>query len=61
MVRHQLVNDLPLGRSVCEALRMLEALQHVENCGEVCPADWNTSKSAISPTLESVSQYLGAK
>jgi peroxiredoxin (alkyl hydroperoxide reductase subunit C) len=40
---------------------MLEALQHVENCGEVCPADWNTGKSAISPTLESVSQYLGAK
>ena len=61
VVRHQLVNDLPLGRSVCEALRMLEALQHVENCGEVCPADWNTSKAAISPTLESVSQYLGAK
>jgi peroxiredoxin (alkyl hydroperoxide reductase subunit C) len=60
VVRHQLVNDLPLGRSVSEALRTLEALQHVERCGEVCPADWNTSKSAISPTLESVSQYLSA-
>jgi peroxiredoxin 2/4 len=60
VVRHQLVNDLPLGRSVSEALRMLEALQHVEAHGEVCPADWNKTKPAISPTLESVSNYLSA-
>ena len=58
IVRHQLVNDLPLGRSISEALRVLEALQHVEKYGEVCPADWNMEKPAISPTLESVSLYL---
>lgn len=58
IVRHQLVNDLPLGRSVAEAVRVLEALQHVEKHGEVCPADWNKEKAAISPTLESVSIYL---
>ena len=61
VVRHQLVNDLPLGRSISEALRMLEALQHVEKCGEVCPADWNIGKSALNPTLESVSHYLDIK
>jgi peroxiredoxin (alkyl hydroperoxide reductase subunit C) len=58
IVRHQLVNDLPLGRSIDEALRMLEALQHVEKHGEVCPANWNKEKPAISPTHESVSLYL---
>jgi peroxiredoxin (alkyl hydroperoxide reductase subunit C) len=58
IVRHQLVNDLPLGRSVDEALRTLEALQHVESSGEVCPANWNKQKTAISPTLESVASYL---
>ncbi len=58
VVRHQLVNDLPLGRSVTETLRVLEALQHVETHGEVCPADWNKNQTAIKPTLESVSSYL---
>lgn len=61
VVRHQLVNDLPLGRSVTEALRVLEALQHVEKHGEVCPADWNKNQSAINPTLASVSSYLSVK
>lgn len=58
IVRHQLVNDLPLGRSVEEALRMLEALQHVEKHGEVCPANWNKDKAAMKPTHEGVSDYL---
>ncbi len=58
IVRHQLVNDLPLGRSVEEALRMLEALQHVEKHGEVCPANWNKDKPAMKPTHESTSDYL---
>lgn len=58
IVRHQVVNDLPLGRSVKEALRMLEALQHVEQHGEVCPADWQKSQDAIHPTQDSVSEYL---
>lgn len=58
VVRSQTVNDLPLGRSVLETLRLVEALQHVENHGEVCPADWNKTDSAIRPTLESVGEYL---
>ncbi len=61
VVRHQLVNDLPLGRSVTEALRVLEALQHVEIHGEVCPADWNKNQAAIKPTLASVSSYLSVR
>lgn len=58
IVRHQLVNDLPLGRNIDEALRVVSALQHIEKYGEVCPANWNTEKPAISPTHESVSSYL---
>lgn len=58
IVRHQVVNDLPLGRSVNETLRMLEALQHTELNGEVCPADWNKNQEAIMPTQESVAIYL---
>lgn len=61
VVRHQLVNDLPLGRSITEALRVLEALQHVEKHGEVCPADWNKNQAAIKPTLSSVSSYLSVR
>ncbi len=61
LVRHQLVNDLPLGRSITEALRVLEALQHVEKHGEVCPADWNKNQAAIKPTLSSVSSYLSVR
>lgn len=58
IVRHQLVNDLPLGRSVDEVLRTIDALQHVEQYGEVCPANWNKGKTAMKATRESVSTYL---
>ena len=58
VVRHELVNDMPLGRNVDEALRMVDALQHFENKGEVCPADWEEGKEAIEETHESVSEYL---
>lgn len=58
IVRHQVVNDLPLGRNVEEALRMLLALQHTEKHGEVCPANWNKGKNAINTTTESVAEYL---
>jgi peroxiredoxin (alkyl hydroperoxide reductase subunit C) len=61
VVRHEVVNDFPLGRNIDETLRMVEALQHVEQYGEVCPADWNQKKKAIKPTVESVSEYLAAK
>lgn len=58
IVRHELVNDLPLGRSVDEALRILDALQYVEKHGEVCPANWNSGDKAMVPTAEGVSKYL---
>lgn len=61
IIRHQVVNDLPLGRNVEEVLRMVEALQHVEEHGEVCPANWTKSAKAIKPTKESVSNYLSQK
>jgi len=49
VVRHQLVNDLPLGRSVEEALRMVQALQYFEENGEVCPANWHEGSHTIKP------------
>lgn len=58
IVRHQVVNDLPLGRNVQEALRMLLALQHTEEHGEVCPANWKKGTPAITTTTESVAQHL---
>jgi peroxiredoxin (alkyl hydroperoxide reductase subunit C) len=61
IVRHQVVNDLTLGRSVTESIRMLEALQHVETYGEVCPADWNKKQPAITTSQESVGNYLSRK
>ena len=61
IVRHQVVNDLPLGRSVDEALRMVSALEHFEKHGEVCPADWAPGKEAMHATAESVSAYLAKK
>lgn len=61
VVRHQLVNDLPLGRSVTEALRMVDALQHFEEFGEVCPADWHKGEEAMKATHEGVADYLGKK
>lgn len=60
IVRHQLVNDLPLGRNVDEALRMVKALQHVEEKGEVCPANWDEGRDALTPTSEGVAQYLAS-
>lgn len=60
LVRHQVVNDLPLGRSVDEALRMVDALQHFERHGEVCPANWAKGKKAMNATQEGVSGYLSA-
>jgi peroxiredoxin (alkyl hydroperoxide reductase subunit C) len=58
VVRHQLVNDMPLGRNVSEAVRMVKALQHNENHGEVCPANWDEGKEAMNATREGVSNYL---
>jgi peroxiredoxin (alkyl hydroperoxide reductase subunit C) len=58
VVRHQLVNDLPLGRNVDEALRVIDALQFHETHGEVCPANWRPGEDAMKPTPEGVADYL---
>ena len=58
IVRHQLVNDLPLGRNVDEALRMVDALQHHEKNGEVCPANWTKGEKGIQATHEGVVEYF---
>ena len=61
IVRHQVVNDLPLGRAVEEVLRTIDALQHFERHGEVCPADWSAGKEAMKATAEGVAAYLSKK
>jgi peroxiredoxin 2/4 len=60
IIRHMLVNDLPLGRSIDETLRMVDALQHHEKHGEVCPANWEEGKEAMNATRESVAEYLSS-
>jgi peroxiredoxin 2/4 len=61
VVRHQTVNDMPLGRSVSETLRMVDALQYFEENGEVCPADWHKGEKAMKATQEGVAEYLSKK
>jgi peroxiredoxin 2/4 len=61
IVRHQTVNDMPLGRSVSETLRMVDALQFFEENGEVCPADWHKGQKGMKATQEGVSEYLSKK
>jgi peroxiredoxin 2/4 len=59
IVRHQLVNDMPLGRSVEEALRMVDALQFFEENGEVCPANWHKGEQGLKATQDGIKSYLG--
>ena len=61
VVRHQVVNDMPLGRSVDETLRMIDALQFFEENGEVCPADWHKGDKGLVATQEGISDFLGKK
>ena len=58
VVRHSVINDLPLGRNVDEALRMVDALQHFEKYGEVCPANWSQGDDAMNADAEGVADYL---
>lgn len=58
VVRHQTVNDLPLGRNVDETIRMLDALQFFEKNGEVCPAGWNKGKEGMKADAAGVASYL---
>ncbi|GAB4175020.1 MAG: peroxiredoxin [Calditrichia bacterium] len=58
IVRHAVINDLPLGRSIDEALRVLDAWIFVEKHGEVCPADWHPGEEAMKPNPDGVADYL---
>ena len=58
IVQHQLVNNLPLGRSIKEAIRMVDALQHFEENGEVCPMDWEKGAKGMEANHESTAAYL---
>jgi peroxiredoxin 2/4 len=58
VVQHQVVNNMPLGRSIEETLRMIDALQYFEENGEVCPADWKKGDDALTPSQEGIADYL---
>lgn len=58
IVRHQVLNDLPLGRNVDEVLRMIEALQFYEQQGDVCPAGWKPGQQGIKQSPEGIANYL---
>ena len=60
IVRHQVVNDLPLGRNIDEMLRMIDALQFTEEHGEVCPAGWSKGKAGMDASPEGVAKYLAS-
>jgi peroxiredoxin 2/4 len=60
VVRHQVVNDLPLGRNIDEMLRMIDALQFTEEHGEVCPAGWKKGESGMKDTPAGVAEYLAS-
>ncbi len=59
IVRSQIVNDLPLGRDIDELIRLVDALQFVEEHGEVCPAGWNKGDAAIQATPGGIADFLG--
>ncbi|MGB4340514.1 MAG: peroxiredoxin [Dysgonamonadaceae bacterium] len=61
IVRHQVVNDMPLGRSVDEVLRVIDALQYTEKYGEVCPANWRKGEKGLEPTPKGIASYLSGK
>lgn len=58
VVRHQVINDLPLGRNIDEMLRLVDALQFTEEHGEVCPAGWQKGESGMKASTEGVADYL---
>jgi peroxiredoxin (alkyl hydroperoxide reductase subunit C) len=58
IVQHQLVNNLPLGRNIDEALRIVDALRYFETKGEVCPANWSAGKEGMNATHDGVASYL---
>ena len=61
VVRHQVVNDMPIGRSIEEAIRVVDALQFNEENGEVCPADWRKGDKGLVATQEGIASFLADK
>jgi len=61
VVQHQVVNNLPLGRSVDEALRMVKALQFVEEHGEVCPVNWQEGSATMKPDPEGSKEFFSSE
>ncbi len=61
IIRHNVINDLPLGRSIDEAIRMVDALQYFEENGEVCPANWKPGEKAMEGSHAGVAKYLSEK
>jgi peroxiredoxin (alkyl hydroperoxide reductase subunit C) len=59
VVKHAVINDLGLGRNIDEEVRMVDALKHHEEYGEVCPANWSKGDDAMKPTADGVAGYLG--
>ncbi len=59
VVQHESINNMPLGRNVNEYIRLVDALTHVQEKGEVCPANWTREKAALKATHEGVAEYLG--
>lgn len=60
IVRSALLNDLPLGRSIDETLRLLDALKHVEQYGEMCPVNWHEGERAMQATTEGLNEFIQA-
>jgi len=60
IVRHETINDLPLGRNIDEMIRIVDAWHHVEKHGEVCPANWEEGQDAMQATREGVAEYLAS-
>ncbi|GHM58210.1 MAG: peroxidase [Candidatus Mesenet longicola] len=58
VVRHQSINDLPLGRNIDEIVRIIDAIKHHEEHGEVCPANWKEGKAAMQASSEGICDYL---
>jgi len=61
IVQHQVVNNMPLGRSIDETIRMVDALQYFEANGEVCPADWKPGKEGLQATQEGIAEMLSKR
>lgn len=59
IVRHAVINDLPLGRNIDEMIRMVDAMQFTDEHGEVCAAGWNKGDEGMKPTADGVADYLG--